>query len=521
MMLASVAFSNDETATYTPVLSEVITSVAGHEKYEAVIGLEVHVQLNTQTKLFTYSATRFGDAPNTNTDPVTLGLPGVLPVLNATALKYAIQIGLALDCHIAEEIEFSRKQYFYPDLPKGYQISQYDKPSCLAGKMLLSNGRTIRITRAHLEEDAGKLVHVGADGLAGSLYSLVDLNRAGTPLVEIVSEPDICDAEEAKEYLNKLRSIVRYLGVCDGNLEEGSMRCDANVSVRLKGTTALGTKTEVKNMNSFRAVQRAIDSEIARQITLIESGDAVKQESRLWHEATQSTQLMRSKEEAHDYRYFPEPDLPVYRMAPEYVQTLRETLPELPHQRTARLQEPPFSLSLYDAEVFTEFKELGDFLDATHATGKLNTPARVKLAVNWMMGDATAWLKQEKKTFETSAMTPDNLADLVVLQDDQVISSAGAKQLLLKLLEAGGKEGHTAQHWVETLALAQLSDVETLKAAILEIMAANPKNVEDYRAGKTKLQGFFAGQVMKATQGRANPVVVNQILPALLQGDTP
>ncbi|MFM7469118.1 MAG: Asp-tRNA(Asn)/Glu-tRNA(Gln) amidotransferase subunit GatB [Vampirovibrionales bacterium] len=519
MMFTSVSTTPfQETIAYTPVLSDVITSVAGYEKYEAVIGLEVHVQLNTHTKLFTYSSTRFGDSPNTNTDPVTFGLPGVLPVLNATALKYAIQIGLALECHIAEEIEFSRKQYFYPDLPKGYQISQFDKPSCLAGTMTLSNGRTIRITRAHLEEDAGKLVHVGADGLAGSLYSLVDLNRAGTPLVEIVSEPDIRDAEEAREYLTKLRSIVRYLGVCDGNLEEGSMRCDANVSVRLKGTTAFGTKTEVKNMNSFRAVQRAIDAEIARQIELIESGGTVKQESRLWHEATQSTQLMRSKEEAHDYRYFPEPDLPVYRMAPAYIQSLKDALPELPHQRVARLQQAPYHLSEYDAEVFTEFKELGDFLDATYATGKLHTPARVKLAVNWMMGDATAWLKQEKKTFDTSSMTPTNLADLVALQDEQVISSAGAKQLLVKLLEEGGKAGFEAQHWVETLQLAQISDEATLKAFILEVMASSPKNVEEYRAGKTKLQGFFAGQVMKATQGRANPVVLNQLLPSLLQG---
>jgi aspartyl-tRNA(Asn)/glutamyl-tRNA(Gln) amidotransferase subunit B len=479
---------------------------ASKTQYETVIGLEVHVQLKTDSKLFDPSPNAFGDEPNVNINTPCLGLPGALPVLNERAVEFAIKLGLALNCEIAEVTKFDRKQYFYPDLPKGYQISQYDYPICRNGSMELSNGRKVRILRAHLEEDAGKLVHAGAAGLAGSDYSLVDLNRAGAPLVEIVSEPDIRSAEEAREYMQQLRNIVRYLDVCDGNLEEGSMRCDANVSIRPAGSTEFGTKTEIKNMNSFRSIQRAIESEVARQIAVLESGGKIIQESRLWDEATQSTRTMRSKEEAHDYRYFPDPDLRPLAISREMVEHIRQTLPELPHQRYERLING-FGLSEYDAGVMVEFKEMGDFFElaAEHTDN-------YKALANWIQGDITAYLKSNKLSIFETKLTPAALAELVHLVDKNTISSAMAKKLLPELLEKGG----TPEKLVAEKGMSQITDEGAIRAVIQKVMDANPKNVEDYRGGKDKLFGFFVGQVMKETKGAANPELVNKLLKIML-----
>jgi aspartyl-tRNA(Asn)/glutamyl-tRNA(Gln) amidotransferase subunit B len=477
-------------------------------QYETVIGLEVHVQLKTDSKLFDPSPNAFGDEPNVNINTPCLGLPGALPVLNERAVEYAIKLGLALNCQIAEVTKFDRKQYFYPDLPKGYQISQYDAPICEHGSMTLSNGRHVRILRAHLEEDAGKLVHAGSVGLAGAEYSLVDLNRAGAPLVEIVSEPDIRSAEEAREYMQQIRNIVRYLDVCDGNLEEGSMRCDANVSIRPAGATEYGTKTEIKNMNSFRSVQRAIESEVARQIELVESGQRVVQESRLWDEATQSTKTMRSKEEAHDYRYFPDPDLRPLAIPRSQVEQLRETLPELPHQRYERLING-FGLTEYDAGVMVEFKEMGDFFElASEHTDNY------KALTNWIQGDITAYLKNNKLSIFETKLTPTALAELVHLVDKGTISSAMAKKLLPDLLAEGGEPAKL----IESKGMVQITDEGAIRALIQTVIDANPKNLADYRAGKDKLFGFFVGQVMKESKGSANPEMINSLLKEMLAG---
>jgi aspartyl-tRNA(Asn)/glutamyl-tRNA(Gln) amidotransferase subunit B len=477
-------------------------------RYETVIGLEVHVQLNTASKLFCPCPNHFGDAPNTNTCPVCLGLPGTLPVPNQQAITAAIMIGLALNCQIAEKTRFDRKQYFYPDLPKGYQISQSELPICGPGYLMLGNGKKAGITRAHLEEDAGKLVHVGAAGLAGADYSLVDLNRAGTPLVEIVGEPDLCSADEARDYLTQLRQIVRYLGVCDGNMEEGSMRCDANISLRPVGQAAFGTKTEIKNMNSFKAVQRAIDSEIARQTDMLDRGKRIKQESRLWDEATGTTRTMRSKEDAHDYRFFPEPDIKPFTVPADLLAHIKATLPELPEARMHKLQQQ-FELSEYDANVLTEFKELGDmFVQATEHT------TEYKGLANWLMGDMTGWLKQQKLTLANVKLTAEELASFVNLVANNTLSSAQAKKLLPDLLQQGGDPAAMAK----TKGLVQLNDDAALQTIIEGIIANNPKNVADYRAGKDKLFGFFVGQAMKATQGNANPEKLNQLLKDALQG---
>jgi aspartyl-tRNA(Asn)/glutamyl-tRNA(Gln) amidotransferase subunit B len=475
-------------------------------KYETVIGLEVHVQLKTDSKLFDMSPNAFGDEPNVNINTPCLGLPGALPVLNERAVEYAIKLGLALNCQIAEVTKFDRKQYFYPDLPKGYQISQYDAPICEHGSLVLSNGRHVRILRAHLEEDAGKLVHAGSVGLAGADYSLVDLNRAGAPLVEIVSEPDIRSAEEAREYMQQIRNIVRYLDVCDGNLEEGSMRCDANVSIRLVGAEAYGTKAEIKNMNSFRSVQRAIESEVARQTALVEAGQRVVQESRLWDEATQTTKSMRSKEEAHDYRYFPDPDLRPLAISREQVEKIREVLPELPQQRFERLIGG-FGLTEYDAGVLVEFKEMGDFFElATEHTDNY------KAVSNWIQGDITGYLKTHKVSIFETKLTPTALAKLVQLVDQSTISSAMAKKLLPDLLAQGGDP----EKLVAEKGLVQITDEGAIRAVIQKVMDAAPKNVEDYRAGKDKLFGFFVGQVMKESKGSANPELVNALLKEML-----
>lgn len=484
-----------------------MASVLENTRYETVIGLEVHVQLKTHTKLFCGCALQFGEEPNQNTCPVCLGLPGVLPVLNQKALDCAVKIGLALNCTIAEWSKFDRKQYFYPDLPKGYQISQYDRPVCEHGEIILASGKRIRVLRAHLEEDAGKLVHSGADGLAGSDYSLVDLNRAGTPLVEIVSEPDLSSAQEAKEYMNQLRNIVRYLDVCDGNLEEGSMRCDANVSIRPRGTTTLGTKAEIKNMNSFKALQRAIDSEVARQIALIDSGERVIQETRLWNEATGTTSPMRSKEEAHDYRYFPEPDLRPLQIDPAWVKQVKAELPLLPGQRLDKLVNT-YGLSAYDADILMESKELGDFFEAaaTHHT-------HYKGLANWLMGDITAYLNTEKCALADTALTPEALAKLVALVDNNTLNSPMAKKLLPELLKTGGDP----QALATAKGMSQMTDESALKTVIQKVLDSDPGSVQAYRSGKDKVFGFLVGQVMKETRGSASPAQVNVLLKTLLE----
>lgn len=471
-------------------------------QYETVIGLEVHVQLKTQSKLFDCAPNSFGDEPNENTHPVCLGLPGTLPVLNKKALEYAIRLGLGLNCQIAEITQFDRKQYFYPDLPKGYQISQLHHPICEHGEITLSTGTKVRILRAHMEEDAGKLVHVGAEGLAGSDYSLVDLNRAGTPLVEIVSEPDLKTAEEAAEYMKRVQQIVRYLDVCDGNLEEGSMRCDANVSIRPVGTKELGTKTEIKNMNSFRAIQRAIEVEVARQIKVVEGGGQIVQETRLWDDTTQKTKSMRSKEEAHDYRYFPDPDLTPIPVSRSYVEEIRQSLPEMPAQRMTRYTEK-MGLSDYDANLLTETKELGDFFDRT-----LEFTTHAKAVANWLMGDITAYLKDSKETLDKTKLSPENLAELVELLESDTIGSAVAKQLLPELMT----EGSSPKKLVDERGLAQMSDEGALTDIVKDVLANNPQQVEQFKAGKEQVIGFLVGQVMKATQGSANPKKVQEII---------
>lgn len=475
-------------------------------QYETVIGLEIHVQLKTESKLFDPSPNHFGNEPNVNINTPCLGLPGALPVLNQRAVELAIRLGLALNCHIAEVTKFDRKQYFYPDLPKGYQISQYDYPICEHGSLTLSNGRQVRILRAHLEEDAGKLVHAGAMGLAGSDYSLVDLNRAGTALVEVVSEPDLRSACEAREYMQQVRNIVRYLDVCDGNLEEGSMRCDANISLRPQGEEAYGTKTEIKNMNSFRSLERAIDSEVARQTEILSSGGRIIQESRLWDDAAQTTRSMRSKEDAHDYRYFPDPDLRPLAISREQVALIRKQLPELPQKRYERLMQQ-FGLTEYDASLLVEFKELGDFFDqaAEHTT-------HYKALTNWIQGDITAYLKNFKRSVFETRLTPQSLAELTQLVEQGAISSAMAKKLLLTLLEQGGNP----EQLVQEKGISQINDEDALRQIIQTVLEAEPKSVEAYRGGKEKLLGFFVGQVMKATQGSANPDLANRLIKEML-----
>lgn len=487
-----------------------IATPSTETQFETVIGIEVHVQLKTTTKLFCGNSTTFGQEPNSNTCPVCLGYPGVLPVLNRQAVDFAIKLGLAIHCDIATTSKFDRKHYFYPDLPKAYQISQFDEPICNHGHMVLSNGRHVRILRAHLEEDAGKLNHIGADGLAGSLYSLVDLNRAGTPLLEIVTEPDIRSAEEAREYMANLRNIVRYLGVCDGNLEEGSMRCDANVSIRPVGSDTLGTKTEVKNMNSLRAIQRAVEYEVKRQTELVLSGGEVQQDTRLWNEATGTTINMRSKEKANDYRYFPEPDLPPLVIEQSHIDAIKATLPELPVQRYERLQSE-FGLPEFESNLLTENKELGDyFFECLEVASDSKNQA--KLVANWLVGDISGYLNAEKLDLSSIKLAPKGLVELVELLEANTIGSSVAKKLLPELLEDGG----SPKAMVEERGLAQINDTAALEAMVDEVIANNPKQVAQYQGGKGQLIGFFVGQIMKASKGSANPAVIQEILKAKL-----
>lgn len=474
------------------------------EKYEVVIGLEVHAQLKSKTKIFAPDGCEFGNEQNTQISPITLGMPGVLPVLNKAVVDMGILTGLALNCKIAHRCKFDRKQYFYPDLPKGYQISQYDEPICGKGYLMVG-GKKIGITRAHLEEDAGKLVHAGADGLAGSSYSLVDLNRAGTPLLEIVSEPDMRSPQEAREYMEELRNIVRYVGVCDGNLEEGSMRCDANISIMPKGSKEFGTRAEIKNVNSFKALERALEYEIDRQIELVEDGEEVIQETRLWDDNAGVTRSMRGKEDAHDYRYFPEPDLMPLEISDEWIDRVRATMPELPEQKRQRYMD--LGLSEYDASVIVAQYELAMFFDEVLKAG-----GNPKIAVNFLMGEVAAYLKEQKISINETKLTPENLVELIGLIEKGTISNNIGKQIIIDMLQNGEK----ASAIVEKKGLSQISDTGAIKEIAQKIVDANPSQVEAYRGGKDKLFGFFVGQVMKETKGRANPQSVNEILKELL-----
>jgi len=474
------------------------------EKYEVVIGLEVHAQLKTKSKIFAPDSTEFGNEQNTQISPITLGMPGVLPVLNKKVVDMAILTGLALGSKIPDRCKFDRKQYFYPDLPKGYQISQYDEPICVGGHLDIQ-GKRIGITRAHLEEDAGKLVHSGADGIAGSNYSLVDLNRAGTPLLEIVSEPDMRSSDEAKAYVEELRNILRYIDVCDGNLEEGSMRCDVNVSVMLKGATEFGTRAEVKNVNSFRALQKAVDYEVERQIELVEEGEKIVQETRLWDDNLSETRSMRSKEDAHDYRYFPEPDLMPLEISQEWIARVKSTMPELPNAKRERYMS--LGLSDYDAAIIVEQKELALFFDKVLELG-----ANAKTSINFLMGEVAAYLKEEKLGINESKLTPEKLAELVNLIEKGTISNNIGKQIVFTIL----KEGTSASEIVEKQGLSQISDEGAIKEIVQKIVSSNPEQVSAYKAGKVQLFGFFVGQVMKETKGRANPKSVNELLKELL-----
>ena len=474
------------------------------DKYEVVIGLEVHAQLKTKSKIFAPDGCEFGHEPNSQTSPITLGMPGVLPVLNKEVVNMGILTGLALNCEIPERCKFDRKQYFYPDLPKGYQISQYDEPICVNGYLDVK-GKRIGITRAHLEEDAGKLVHAGADGLAGSSYSLVDLNRAGTPLLEIVSEPDMRSSAEARAYMEELRNIVRYIGVCDGNLEEGSMRCDANISIMPKGSDKFGTRAEIKNVNSFSALQRAIEYEIDRQIEIVEEGGEVVQETRLWDDNSKETRSMRGKEDAHDYRYFPEPDLKPLVISREWVKEIRDKMPELPAQKRARYQG--LGLSEYDANVVVEQMELALFFDKVLELG-----ANAKTAVNFIMGEIAAYLKEEKLELGETKLTPENLAELISLIEKGTISNNIGKQIIIEMMQTG----KAASKIVEEKGLSQISDEGAIKEIVQKVVDANPNQVAAYKGGKVQLFGFFVGQVMKETKGRANPKTVNDLLKSIL-----
>ncbi|HWQ76551.1 MAG TPA: Asp-tRNA(Asn)/Glu-tRNA(Gln) amidotransferase subunit GatB [Syntrophomonas sp.] len=480
------------------------------QDYEVVVGLEVHAELKTKSKIFCSCSTAFGAEPNTQVCPVCSGFPGMLPVLNEAAVECAIKTGLALNCEIAEFCKFDRKNYFYPDLPKAYQISQYDLPICKGGYLDIDvDGEMTRvgITRAHLEEDAGKLVHQG--DITTTPFSLVDLNRSGVPLLEIVSEPDMRSAGQARAYMEKLRAILLFAGVSDCKMEEGSLRCDANVSVRPRGQQEYGTRTEIKNLNSFRALERAIEYEARRQMEALEDGEAILQETRTWDEAKGVTKSMRSKEEAHDYRYFPDPDLPPLRISRDWVETVSKGMPELPDQAGQRLMDQ-YGLSHYDAGLITQSPDTLQFFDATLA---LHPDA--KAVSNWMMGDLTRLLNQNNMEIGGSQVTPAGLASMLNLLADGTISGKMAKTVF----EAMFDSGQDPQTIIKEKGLVQISDAGALAPMIDEIVTGNPKVVQDYKNGKEKAFGFFIGQIMKATRGQASPEVVNQLLRERLDGE--
>lgn len=485
--------------------------------YEPVIGLEIHAQLKTETKIFCACPTRFGDEPNANTCPVCLGLPGALPVLNRQVLTQAARAALALNLEINRESIFARKNYFYPDLPKGYQISQYDRPFAVrgwveiptaernpAGQVIEWRLQRFGITRLHLEEDAGKSLH---DGMAESATkSYVDLNRSGTPLAEIVSEPDFRSSWEAYDYVQFLRRTLQHLGVCDGNLEEGNLRCDANVSVRRKGAKRFGTRVELKNLNSFRFLQKAIEYEIARQIDVIEAGGEVVQETRLWHERDARTLPMRSKEDAHDYRYFPEPDLPPLVVSQEFLTAQQQALTELPEARRRRFLAD-YSLSFDDAAALTETRAMADYYEVVAGDS-----GNAKAAANWLLNELLRELNHANIEIGDSPVSAASLASLIRLIDDGTISGKMAKEVLVEMF----RSGKSAAAVVEAMGGAQLSDEAAIRALAEQVIAASSKQLEQYRAGKTTLFGYFVGQTLKASGGRANPQVVNKVLQALL-----
>jgi aspartyl-tRNA(Asn)/glutamyl-tRNA(Gln) amidotransferase subunit B len=484
--------------------------------WEAVIGLETHVQLGTASKIFTDASTAFGDEPNTHIDPVVCGLPGTLPVLNQKVLEYAVKAGMALNLHIAKHSKFDRKQYFYPDLPKNYQISQYDEPIAedgwieveVAEKGKETYTKKIGIERLHMEEDAGKLVHAGSDRLAGSTHSLVDYNRAGVALAEIVSRPDLRTGREAAEYAAEIRRIMRYLGVSDGNMQEGSLRCDVNISVRRGPDAPFGTKVEIKNMNSFSAIQRACEYEIQRQIKAYEAGEPVVQETRLWDEGRQVTRSMRSKEGASDYRYFPDPDLGPIEVSAEQREAWRSEMTELPAERRHRYVEQ-LGLSQYDARVLTDERSMADYFEAVVAAG-----ADPKAAANWISGDIAAHVNADRLSYDSLPLRPEQLAEMVQLIEAGVISGKIAKEILPDLLQKGG----SPKAIVEEKGLGMISDPKAIESFVDALLAAHPDEVEAFRAGKTKLQGFFVGQLMKQTGGKADPKLANRILAEKLKG---
>jgi aspartyl-tRNA(Asn)/glutamyl-tRNA(Gln) amidotransferase subunit B len=475
-------------------------------EYEPVIGLEIHAQLLTDSKIFCGCSTKFGASPNTLTCQICLGMPGVLPVLNKKVVEYTIKMGVATHCRINEECNFARKNYFYPDLPKGYQISQYAYPLAEHGYVdieLEKGKKRIGITRIHMEEDAGKLLH---DEHNPSSY--VDLNRTGVPLIEIVSEPDIRGAEEASAYLRRLHEILVYLEICDGNMEEGSFRCDANVSIRPKGQEAFGTRAELKNMNSFRNVQRALEYEIKRQQYILEGGGEVIQETRLWDDTGGVTHSMRSKEEAHDYRYFPDPDLVTVAINRKWVEEIQNSLIELPLEKRERFVRD-YQIPVYDAGVLTTSRALADYYEEV-----VKLSGQPKIASNWVMGDILRFINEEKRDITTCPVKPQALAEMIRLIEEGTISGKIAKEVIEEMY----KTGKPAKAIIEAKGLVQITDEGALAKAITEIMAANPNQLAQYRGGKDKLFGFFVGQVMKATQGKANPQLLNDLLKKMLAG---
>lgn len=481
-------------------------------KYEAVIGLEVHAQLLTESKIFCGCSTKFGREPNSNTCPVCAGFPGVLPVLNKKVVEFAIRAGLATHCQISQSSRLARKNYFYPDLPKGYQISQYELPVCTNGYIdvnVAENPKRVRLTRIHMEEDAGKNIH---DLRSDS--SLVDFNRAGVPLLELVSEPDIRSPAEAGNYLKALRAILQYLAICDGNMEEGSFRCDANISVRLKGTMALGTKVEVKNLNSFKAVEKALEYEINRQMETLSDGGTLVQETRLWDPDREVTRSMRSKEYAHDYRYFPDPDLLPLVIGSAWIEEIRASMPELPDARKTRFMSR-YGLPAYDAELLTSRKDVADYFEAA-----METYSNAKSISNWVMGDLFRVLKERKldeQLYVSSwPVQPSQLGELVRLIDEGKISGKIAKTVFDAMLDSSS----SAQAIVAEKGLEQISDTGSIEATVEQILGANPKQVSEYKAGNEKVFGFLVGQIMKVTKGKVNPQKANEILKQKLTGAT-
>lgn len=476
-------------------------------KYETVIGLEVHVQLQTKTKIFCGCSTRFGDAPNTNVCPVCLGLPGALPVLNKRVVELAMRASLALNCTVQDHSRFARKNYFYPDLPKGYQISQFELPLATGGWLDIETGgskKRVGVTRLHIEDDAAKNLHEGFSQSATKSY--IDYNRGGTPLAEIVSEPDMRTPEEAYAYLTTLRQIMLYTAVSDCNMEEGSLRCDANVSVRLHGAKEFGTKVEVKNLNSFRFLVKALEYEVERHIGVLESGGKIIQETRLWHQNENRTVSMRSKEKAHDYRYFPEPDLLPIHIGKEWREEILKSLPELPEAKRNRFVSA-YGVTPYDAGVLTATKELGDYFE-----GVVKAGAPGKSSANWMQSELLRYLNDSGKEISVSPVSPAALADLVKLVEEGKITGAVGKKVFATMFETG----RAASEIVATEGLAQVNDLEAIEQAAREVIAKNPDNVAKFKSGSENVLQFFIGQVMKATRGKANPQTVGEILRKLL-----